>query len=334
MAIAFGSAGTGAAGTSSLSVPLPASIAAGDLLVLCVCTKYPANPPSTPSGWQAPAGNNASGGAGSSGVDTGNVLATIFTRVADGSESGNVSVTITGGNAAIGRMLRYTKAAGATWDLAFAGGSDNVGDVSWSVVTGAIDIHAFDMVLAASAVNTEAFGFILEACAQSGTTFGTMTERSDGGTSNGDDVGMFITDHPVSSGGGSGAVTYTATSGGTATDSPAGATVLLRMRESFTSSGTGAMPSFGGSGTADAFEDVFSSSGTGAMPSFGGSGTAEAGEDVFTSSGSGAMPAFGGAGSAASVPAVVTGGGGAAALAPNIRKFLSWLEEEELLDIA
>lgn len=274
MAIAFGAIGAGSNGITSLSVPLPASIAAGDLLVLCIANKYPPNAPATPAGWVAGTNYREEGGSGASGTDTGSVFVSVYTRVADGAESGNVAVTITGGNCAFGRMLRYTKSASATWDLVLVNGVDTTADASWSVALDAMDVHANDMVLVASATNTDLYTHTVEALVQTGTTFGTMVERNDIGTTNGDDCWLFISEHPVSSGAGAGALTYTATPSGTATNNPAGASVALRMRELFTSSGTGAMGAFGASGTATADVPAFTSSGTGAMGAFGGVGIA------------------------------------------------------------
>lgn len=100
MAIAFGSAGTRLlVGTASTSwaVPFPASIAAGDLLVLHISTNGGAVSATPPTGftevYREATLTNPKGG--------------IWIKVASGSETGNLTVTVTSttGNA---QMFRYT----------------------------------------------------------------------------------------------------------------------------------------------------------------------------------------------------------------------------------
>lgn len=229
--IAHGATGTGAQGTTSLSVSYPAGVAAGNLLVLCVSNKYPANGPATPSGWTLPTNGQGSGGSGSAGEDSGEVYATVFVKVADGSESGSLAVTITSGNAATGAMSRYTKTL-AAWSYAAVNGVDSTVDTSWSVTAGADPgVTAGDMVYACSAVNGGLTAWVSPAITQTGITWGTSTERIEGATANGDNVETMVSDHAVSSGTSSAAPVYTMTGAGSGANSPAGATVLLRLRE-------------------------------------------------------------------------------------------------------
>lgn len=241
MAVAFGSQGTVASGTTSLSVAYPASISAGDLLVLCICNKFPANGPSTPAGWTLPTDGQRSGGSGVDGNDSGNVFATVFYKEADGTESGSLSVTITSGDCAVGRMLRYTKGAGA-WQISAVNGTDTTPGVgSWNVTAGADPgIAAGDFVVTCSAVNANsaATNFSSHAMTVTGATVGTDTARltgtgdtPSGGTSLGNDCTLAIADHEITAGSSSAAPAFSmAYAGGTAA-SPAGATVFLRLRE-------------------------------------------------------------------------------------------------------
>ena len=50
MAITYGTPDAAVAGTTSLVIGFPASVAAGDLLVTCICNKYPTNGPSDIAG--------------------------------------------------------------------------------------------------------------------------------------------------------------------------------------------------------------------------------------------------------------------------------------------
>jgi hypothetical protein len=232
VAIAFGTAGLAAVGTTSLAVPHPGSIAAGDLLVLAIANKYPNNGPATPNGWTL--AGQVSGGQGAAGIDIGTVFSTVFTKVAVGNESGNLAVTLTSANSSIGRMFRYTKGAGAAWSVAAATGADNAGGAtSWSVTaTSNPGITAGDMMLACSAINIDSYTYASWAMSATGVTvWGTVAERQDSGTTQGQDCGLHVVEHPVTTGTASAAPVFTMTASASATSNPAGATVFLRLRE-------------------------------------------------------------------------------------------------------
>ncbi len=232
MTIAFGAAGAVAPGTTSLSIAYPTGITAGQMLVMMICNKYPTNGPTNPGGgWFAPPGNQYSGGAGAAGVDTGTVYITCFLKIADGTETGSVTVTVTAGNACLGVIFRVTKTVGS-WEYVCAGGSDNSAGTAFSVTAGSDPgVTAGDMIFVGSALNGNTDTATLEAIAQTGVTFGTMVERADSGTNNGDDCSIWVTEHPVNAGTGSAAPVYTATVGGTGSATAAGASLFLRLRE-------------------------------------------------------------------------------------------------------
>lgn len=232
MSIAFVAAGTVTTGAASLAVPYPASIAAGQLLILSIANKYPTNTPITPSGWIAPANNQFSGGAGGAAEDTGSVYITVYLKIADGTETGNVTVTLTGANSSVARIFSYSKDSDKTWEYVLAGGSDNAAGTSWSV-TGGSDpgVQLGDMLLVASALNGQPMTATVEAVSQTGVTFGTMVERQDSGTTVGDDSSLWFTEHPVTAGASIAAPVYSATVGGTASATAAGAILFLRLRE-------------------------------------------------------------------------------------------------------
>ena len=220
-------------GTTQATPGYPSGIQAGDILLLFVSNKYPTNGPTQPSGWSTPSGNQYSGGSGASGVDTGSVYTTVFTRQADGTETGNVTVDVTSGNSVDAAILAYRPAINqySTFDIQVVGGSDNTAGTDWSVTTGSIDLTTDDVVIAGSAVNTDAYTYTSEAIAVSGITFGTATERVDDPTTQGQDLRLVVSEHPVTAGTNTAAATYTMTASGTTTNRPAGATLLIRIRE-------------------------------------------------------------------------------------------------------
>lgn len=232
MAVAFGTIGTVASGTTSLAVPYPASISAGDLLVLCIANKFPTNGPSTPADWTLPTNGQKDGGAGTDIGSEGHVYATVFFKIATGSETGNLTVTLTSADSSHGIMLRYTNATGL-WSIAANGGGDNTaGNNAWSV-TAAADpgIAGGDVVVVASGVNNNSITFTSEALSAAGITFGTMTEREDSSTGMGTDLGLVVSEHPVTSGTSSAPPVFTMTASSSSAVMPAGASVMLRLRE-------------------------------------------------------------------------------------------------------
>ncbi len=230
--VAFGSSGNVARGTTSLSVPYPAGIVAGDLLVLVVGNKYPTNGPSTPSDWTL--AGRGSGGLGSPGGDSGQVYSTIFVKEVAGNESGNLALTITSANTSMARMFRYTKASGTAWDFAATTGSDNVANTTWSIV-GASNpgITSGDMIIVGSALNGNRVTSWTESISASGATFGATTERQDSASGTGNDMGLIVSEHPVTGGTATVVPTYTmaGANGSANSTSPTGAAVILRIRE-------------------------------------------------------------------------------------------------------
>jgi hypothetical protein len=295
VAISITGGGAASAGTTSVGPTVPATVDAGDLLILVVGNKYPNNGPSTPSGWTALGNNQASGGSGSSGVDSGNVYATIFVREADGTEDGTtVTVSIPSGNSAIARIFRATKTSGASWATVLRIGADNTVDGTFSVTFGpsSVDLKVDDIVLVVAAINGNAHTFSSQALTGSGLTTNAGTERSDAGTTQGDDMSYVVWSCTITgAGAGSTTATFSMTADSpAAANSPAGAAVMIRIREEMIGSGSGALPGLGATGTG---EQQFVASGTGALQGLGASGS---GEERFEGSGTGVLGALGAAG--------------------------------------
>lgn len=236
MTIAWVSQGTRTSATvSPATANYPTTTTAGNLLILMVTNKYDTSSPDTPSGWVKI--GQKSGGIGANGNDAGTMYITLFAKIATGSEGGTtLSVSYTGTiNTSLLQMMQVSKTQG-DWDWKVASGTDAVADTSWSVATnsGGLDIQVGDLVFAFGAFNGDLCTAVAsEALSQTGTTFGTMTERWDDRSSSGSDSGFFMSEHPISSGGGQGEVTHTATMTGTGTSTPTGPGIILRLRENF-----------------------------------------------------------------------------------------------------
>jgi hypothetical protein len=231
-------------GSTSISVAYVGTPSAGDLGLLVACVKPETATFDAVSGWTLV--GTATGGTGSSGVDVGPTRLGVWTRELDGTESGSVTVTNTGGNSSAGAMTVLTKDASATWDYsAFVTGDDAAHDTSASAACGTWPsaLAANDWVTVAHACDTDLVGLASSfAITQSGATFGTFTlrNRSRSGTNN--DCGVYSIDVPVTTGSAN-APTFTAT----CSNAECGPYLLLRVRE--VASGGNATPTLPEQGT-------------------------------------------------------------------------------------
>jgi hypothetical protein len=223
-----------ASGTTSISVAYPSSISRGDLLVLAIANKHPNNSPTTPSGWTLPTNGQASGGIGSdASADQGNVYSTIFIKEADGTESGNLSVSVPSGNSTTGTMMVFSKGYGKEWDYALVNGSDNSAGTDW-VIDAATDpgIQANDYVLVASALNNDLWAYGSQDLNSEGVTYANEIEQFERAYSGGLDLELVVSTHFAYSGTSTAAPDYTmAASNSTVDANPAGASIILRIRQ-------------------------------------------------------------------------------------------------------
>ncbi len=239
MAITYQSAGAiaySAASGSTVAPAYPASIAAGNLLVLVVGQKpTTANGGgvTTPAGWTLVGSLTGAGGyADTLGADTGNTNLYVFTRPAAGGESGSLSVALSDNNVAWAFIARIS-ATIQSWLVAAVTASDISGG-SVSLAFGNPGISAGDLLLWAMCIPTDVTTpsqFSAHAISAAGATFGTVTEIAEADSGNGNDIGGFAARAVVSTGAATAGPTVTATAGGTTTN-VRGPGILIRIRES------------------------------------------------------------------------------------------------------
>lgn len=232
-AITFGSIGSATtSGTTAPSVAYPTGIQAGDILILAIGNRPNTSTPATPSGWTDASDYTQTGGAGSEGAGTGVVRCTVFYKVADGTESGNLSLSIASGTSCAAAMWRVTKTTGKDWAVALANGSDNSAGTSFSVAMGSDPgVTAGDLVYVATVSSEDTASFASQALTQSGVTYGSMSERLDQAVSTGNDLRLVVSEHAVSSGTSVAAATFTATASGTNSGNVAGTSIMIRLRQ-------------------------------------------------------------------------------------------------------
>jgi len=233
--ITYVSTGTVAGGATPAAITpgIPSSIQAGDLLVLAVENKYPTNSPSTPTGWTLSSNCQGSGGASTAAADSGTVYSTVFWKKAIGNESGTQTVTITSANSSRGAIVAYRPTSGYEITPVCTNGAYSHGSTtSWSA-TGADDpgFAAGDWAVVASANNSDlAASFSSQAMTATGYTFGSMTERVDSVESQGNDSSLVVADFASGTGTSSDVPTYTMTGATNGTNTPAGSSVIVRLR--------------------------------------------------------------------------------------------------------
>lgn len=234
---AFAASGAGAAGSGAggIVVNYPAGVhdpANPALVVLWADWKYGAVAATMSApGFTSPPGNQATGGAGGTGIDAGDVTVAAFYRVLDGTEGASVTVTPSAATSVgVFQMHRFTKLAGETWAVTATSGPSNTPGLAFSALMAADPgITTDDLIVGIGTVNTDTPTRTAEAVAAAGVTFGAVAELNDGGNGIGDDIGFWVSTHPCTSGVSAGAPTYTATN---SAGVPAGAAVLLRLRAS------------------------------------------------------------------------------------------------------
>lgn len=240
MAITYQSAGTVATSAgSSISVAYPASVAAGDALVLVIgmkpSTANSGNLGGVPDGWTFHTSVIGGGYGATLGADTGNTILFLLYRPASGSETGSLAVPLSNNNVSWGQMYRLSKDVSTDlWAITASIAEDTTsGNVS-ATFDADVRVTAGDLVFVAMCTPTDVGGgsqFSAEAVSMPGVTFGTVTEISEPTSSLNNDIGGVVCHVPVSSGTSSGSpATFTATAGGTTTN-VRGPLLFIRTRQ-------------------------------------------------------------------------------------------------------
>lgn len=224
------------AGTS-IAPAYPATITAGNLLVLTIGMKPSAangGSVTTPSGWTPIVSLTGAGGYGTTvGADVGNTNIFSFYKVALGTETGTLAVTLAGNGVSWARMHNLSAAAGSTWNVAGTTGSDiAAGSVSIAHSSNP-GVTAGDYIIGAMVIPTDVTTpaqFSAEALTQTGVTFSAVTEVGEADTTTGNDMGGVVYRASVTAGTATANPTFTATAGGTTTN-VRGPAVFIRIRE-------------------------------------------------------------------------------------------------------
>ncbi len=229
---AYSTTATAVRGTTSIVLSFP-SASAGQLAIIVAQGKIPsaADWGTDPSGFTRIV--NATGGqSGADGtVDSGTTRIGVWYKVLTGSETGTVTVALTGGTQVTATMSTFSKTL-TNWTLPIAvtgGQSTTQANLSATGGTWANGgLASGDLVYIGYAANTDATSaHSALTTTQTGITFGTVTGRSRLGGSDGNDGAIFTWSVPVSSGSGTTAPTIATTWAALS----AGAVAFVRLKE-------------------------------------------------------------------------------------------------------
>lgn len=235
MAVAFGSVSTPAVlsgATINITSNAPASIAAGDYLVLLLGVKPDTSVnDETVTDWDFL--GEFAGGGGTTGIDTGPTLIAAYGKVAVGSDS-MPTINITSTNVAWAVCYRYSNATGV-WDVAVAGGVDSTTGTAVSVTCGSNPgLEPGDHYVVGFCIPTDVTTpaqFSAEGVTATGVSaWGTVTEDTEPDTNVGNDIGGVTFRGSVTTGSATAAPVISATAGGTTTN-VRGPAILVRLRE-------------------------------------------------------------------------------------------------------
>jgi hypothetical protein len=230
MTIAFRAAGTATGATGSATAPapaFPAGILVKDLMVLSVETKPYNGVITTPSGWTKV--TEVTNGTTASGTDTGSMKTAVYVKIANGGDTGSVSLAISGANSSGAVINVYSHDNTTDWDWAFVTGIQAADAANYSATGGTMtDLIANDYMVVTTGVNGDIGGQTADALVHTGVTYGNLQIRTNADVTTGNDSHLHVVDRPISSVSGvSGGPTYSYTN----SSSGSGSTIFLRLRE-------------------------------------------------------------------------------------------------------
>lgn len=231
MTIRNASFGTASVGTTQITPAFPATVTADQMFVIGIVNKYPPNVPTNPSGWTLVGQESA--GSGPSGDDTGEVVSSAYVKTAVGDESGTITINITSGNSALGRVFSFSKESENSWasPISVEGTLTSAGTAVVVRADTAMNLRLGDFVVVVASFNSDAYSFSGQSISMSGLTFDAATERNDTGTTQGQDIRLIVTSHRVASGDTTGKPYWSGTASGSSANAPAGALIFIRLRE-------------------------------------------------------------------------------------------------------
>jgi hypothetical protein len=188
--------------------------------------------PRPPPGDWTPLDADAAGIGPESGSDSGTVVASVYYKIADGSETGSITVGVTSGNVAQAFIGQYERTGGSGWDIAATTArwtTDSTNPLSVTFDDDP-DLADDDCAIVFAALNTNGPTNIqTTTLAATGATIAAGDQRRFTATGTGGDMLVSLYDYQVTAGASSAAPTWQATKAATAQGE--GPVILVRLRE-------------------------------------------------------------------------------------------------------
>lgn len=236
MTITFVGPGTAAsAAAATIDVPFITGLTSGDRILMPIWAKRSNHtyPDLSAAGWTSLFTPFAAGAGTDGTADQGKVLLGVYEKVATGSETGNQTVTLTGGTAdvIVGRMVAYHSTVGFDTTIALVKALDAGGTtaVSWAFPSD-IGLTTSDHAVCIACLNTDAYTISGQALTGAGMT-ATYSSRFNTAVALGSQLRYILGDNVINTGPSSGAQTFALTASGSAANAPAGPAALIRLRE-------------------------------------------------------------------------------------------------------
>jgi hypothetical protein len=239
MSITVSSNGAAAYGTTTLAISDPGATV-GQLILVPVGVKPASATVVTPTGWGGNwvRLNDSVGTTGSNAADTGPTRLVVFAKVADGTESGTLGITLTSGNTSWGTSFLFNSSNAGKFSIETAIGEDTSNGTGFSATCtpgGSVPagwIKPGDLLLGLSCKPTDLNSYNSENFASTGLTIGSRTKLREYSTANGNDIGGESWWANVTSGTQSSA---TVTASATMTGSSYGPAMVIRIRDTLPS---------------------------------------------------------------------------------------------------
>ena len=226
--VTFQAIGTGANGSTTVAPTWPAT-ANGykEIAVITSGSSGDATPTAPDGTWTLEA--TAATTDGTYGVDTGPRRVTVFSRDCDGSESGTVTFSISGGNSCRGTISVFSKAGSGAWVISAQGANDSGAHTGISMTAASMNWNTGDAVLVANAQRVDNATQSSQSLTASGVTFGTRTNRAATAVTTGNDHRHSVDTFAAISG--TSNVNAAPTWAYTASAAASSASVIVRLRE-------------------------------------------------------------------------------------------------------
>lgn len=225
----FKSVGSVATGTTNIDVPYTSSDS-GNCLIIVLGVKTQTPQPSTPSGWNRL--GSIIGYYAGNGSDQGPVRQVVYSRIADGTETGNVSFTIDNGNSVIGAMYAFNGDHRATWDISIIGGQHNIPNTTAYNARSYNQVSLFynDLLFVPSIINTDGITFSGQNC--SDFSLATVNaEIIESGSTVGNDIKQVASLFQYFGIGFNGLINYNMTGNTSTATAPIGISTFIRIRQ-------------------------------------------------------------------------------------------------------